>query len=269
MDQMKCSCLPVTFYPDFFAGKTDIVQWSAQGKVLGLDMVDINALFFQDLSLEDLRAIREQLTLPVLMVSCYSDFSNPDPALRKVAVEEMKVCIDKTEALGGSWVRLTAGQHYPGQDEAETICGICECFRECCDYGAKHHVGVLMENHSKPGAWEYPDFNFDFGRFLHLWEVLREIPLLSVNFDIANAYALEDWRTLLKVVSGRIATVHINDLASVTPLKFCVAGDGIVPAAEMMAEIYKTGFQGVLCLEEAGFDGLEGMKRAIGFTKTL
>jgi hypothetical protein len=52
MEQIKYSCLPVTFYQDFFAGGKSIVQWSAEGAKLGLDAVDINALFFRDIPVE-------------------------------------------------------------------------------------------------------------------------------------------------------------------------------------------------------------------------
>jgi sugar phosphate isomerase/epimerase len=268
MKKHTYSCLPVSFYKDFFSGKMDIVDWSVRGAALGLDAVDINALFFQNLSLNDLRALHTQLALPILMVSCYSDFTNPSGDLRRRAVEEMRVCMEKTAALGGSWVRLTAGQWYPNQEEGETLRAVGECFRECCAAAADCGVGVLLENHSKPGAWRYPDFNFNLKRFLCLWETLQALPV-SINFDIANAYALTDWRQLLAAVSGRIATVHINDLKSREPLVFCVAGEGIVPAAEMVSAIRASGFEGPLCLEEAGFDGWEGMRRAIAFTKSL
>lgn len=262
------SCLPVSLYQEFFSGALDIPGWAAEGAALGLDSVDIHARFFQGLSVQALREMRNHLALPLCMVSCYNDFTNPAPAARDAAVLEANEILEKAAALGANWVRLTAGQYYPGQDEADTIQWVCECFQTCCSFAKELGVEVLIENHSKPGAWTYPDFNFHIGRFLRLWESLQALPVY-VNYDIANAYALGDWRILLNAVSGRIATVHINDLSSVQPLAFCVAGTGLVPIADILHAIRKTGFNGPLCLEEAGFLGREGLRQGIAFVKCL
>lgn len=265
---IRCSCLPVSLYQEFFSGAMDIPGWAAEGAALGLDSVDIHARFFQGLSVQALQEMRKRLALPLCMVSCYNDFTNPDPAARNAAVSEAGEILEKAAALGASWVRLTAGQYYPGQDEADTIQWVYDCFQACCSFAEERGVGVLIENHSKPSAWTYPDFNFHISRFLRLWEALRSLPVY-VNYDIANAYALGDWRMLLNAVSGRIATVHINDLASVRPLAFCVAGTGLVPAADILCAIRETGFDGPLCLEEAGFLGREGLRQGIAFMKHL
>jgi sugar phosphate isomerase/epimerase len=127
---------------------------------------------------------------------------------------------------------------------------------------------ILLENHSQPGAWKYPDFDFHMDRFLTLWDELKELPI-SVNFDTANAYALKDWKRLLNAVTGRIATIHLNDLASVEPLAFARVGEGIVPLEEMVRAVYATGYEGPICIEEAGFQGWEGTVKAVEYTCQL
>jgi hypothetical protein len=57
----KISCLPVSLYADFFSGARTIPQWSADAKALGLDAVDINALFIREKTPDEIAAIREQL----------------------------------------------------------------------------------------------------------------------------------------------------------------------------------------------------------------
>ena len=79
----KISCLPVSLYSEFFAGERTIPQWSRQAQELGLDAVDINALFLREKSDEEIAQIRKELTLPVLMVSAYSDFTLPDAQASK------------------------------------------------------------------------------------------------------------------------------------------------------------------------------------------
>lgn len=264
----KISCLPVSLYKEFFAGNRTIPQWSEQAHALGLDCVDINALFIRDMDMDQIAQIRAQLTVPVLMVSAYSDFTLPDEAARAEALQTALADMERATAIGAKYIRLTAGQAYPGEDDAVMCQRIYDCFAVCCQQAEKLGLTILLENHSKPGAWQYIDYNFDLVHFLHLWDVLKPLPI-SINFDTANAYALTDWKQILDAVAGRIATVHINDLSSVDPLKFCMAGAGIVPMEEIMDAVYATGFHGDICLEEAAFLGWEGIEKATTYTLEL
>lgn len=266
--EAKISCLPVSLYKEFFAGNRTIAQWSKQAAVLGLDCIDINALFIREMSLDQIAGIRAQLTVPVLMVSAYSDFTLPDATARADALKTALEDMERAAAIGAKYIRLTAGQAYPGEDDSVMCQRVYDCFAVCCEQAEKLGLTILLENHSKPGAWQYIDYNFNLEHFLQLWEVLKLLPI-SVNFDTANAYALTDWKKILNAVAGRIATVHINDLSSVEPLTFCMAGEGLVPMEEIMDAVYATGFQGDICLEEAAFLGWEGIEKATAYTLKL
>lgn len=264
----KVSCLPVSLYKEFFAGDRTIPQWSKQAGDLGLDCVDINALFIREKSLDEITAIRRELVAPVLMVSAYSDFTAPDDKVRAQALQTALEDMERAAAIGAKYIRLTAGQAYPGEDDTVMCQRVYDCFAVCCEQAEKLGLTILLENHSKPGAWQYIDYNFHLERFLLLWEKVKELPI-SINFDTANAYALTDWKQILDAVAGRIATVHINDLASVDPLTFCMAGTGIVPMEEIMDAVYATGFRGDICLEEAAFMDWEGVEKAVAYTLEL
>lgn len=266
--EAKVSCLPVSLYQEFFAGDRTIPQWSKQAKDLGLDCVDINALFIREKSLAEIAVIRRELVAPVLMVSAYSDFTLPDVNARAQALQTALADMERAAAIGAKYIRLTAGQAYPGQDDAEMCTRVYDCFKVCCEKAEQLGLTILLENHSKPGAWQYIDYNFHLEHFLLLWEKVKELPI-SINFDTANAYALHDWKKLLHAVAGRIATVHINDLASIAPLQFCLAGDGIVPMEQILDAVYATGFRGDICLEEAAFMGWEGVEKAVAYTLEL
>lgn len=264
----RISCLPVSLYKEFFDGTRTIPQWSGEAAKLGLDCIDINALFIRDMDMAQINAIRKELTVPVLMVSAYSDFTLPEEAARQDALQTALADMERANAIGAKYIRLTAGQAYPGEDDAEMCQRVYDCFAVCCEKAQQLGLTILLENHSKPGAWQYIDYNFNLEHFLMLWEKLQDLPI-SINFDTANAYALQDWKTILRAVAGRIATVHINDLASVEPLQFCLAGDGIVPMEEILNAVYETGFRGDICLEEAAFLGWEGMEKATAYTLQL
>jgi sugar phosphate isomerase/epimerase len=237
--KIQISCLPVSLYPEFFSGERTVAEWSKQAKEMGLDSVDINALFLRGKSIEEIQQIRAELTVPVYMVSAYSDFTLASKEEReealKTAMEDMK----RASAIGARYIRLTAGQAYPGEKDEDMIQRVKECFVACVGVAKELGLEILLENHSQPGAWKYPDFDFHMDRFLTLWDELKELPI-SVNFDTANAYALKDWKRLLNAVTGRIATIHLNDLASVEPLAFARVGEGIVPLEEMVRAVYAT-----------------------------
>ena len=264
----QISCLPVSLYAEFFSGQRTVAQWSAQGKALGLDTVDINALFLRQKSMEEIRAIRSELTAPVLMVSAYSDFTLPSEEKRAEAVETAIMDMRRAQAIGARYIRLTAGQAYPGEPDDKMIQRAYDGFARCAEVSQETGVEILLENHSKPGAWEYPDYDFHAERFLGLWEALKTLPV-SINYDTANAYALKEWERLLDAVAGRIATVHLNDLASVEPLAFALVGEGIVPLEEMLRAVKSTGFCGPVCIEEAGFQGWDGIAKAVAYTQAL
>ena len=268
MTKAKISCLPVSLYPGFFSGERTIPQWSKQAAGLGLDCIDINALFIRDMTEEQIRQIRQDLTVPVLMVSAYSDFTLPDDGLRAQALQTALEDMERAAAIGAKYIRLTAGQAYPDQEDAVMCQRVYDCFSVCCEKARQLGLTILLENHSKPGAWQYIDYNFHLEHFLMLWDKLKSLPI-RVNFDTANAYALGDWKKILNAVAGRISTVHINDLASIEPLQFCLAGSGIVPMDEILDAIYATGFQGDICLEEAAFAGWEGIEKATAYTLQL
>lgn len=265
MDNLRLSCLPVSLYSQVYSGEISITKWSEMAKDMGLTSIDINALFMKGMSLKEIEAIRETLALPVFMVSTYSDFTISDPRRRAEEVELAKENIRKVGAIGGKAIRLTAGQAYPDCNVHHTLDQIYDCFEQCVVEAEKNNVRILLENHSKPGAWEYPDYNFHPTRVLRIWEKLSSLPI-GVNFDVANAYALEDWTHILHAMRPRIESVHINDLACADPLHFCVVGEGVVCIEDMMRILYSFGFDGWLSIEEAGFQGVDGMKRAIANT---
>lgn len=265
---VKVSCLPVSLYPQFFSGLLDIPAWSAMAADMGLDAIDINAMFFENRTYTQIATLRKALKLPVLMVSTYTDFTNTDAQIREHAVKTASRFIESANAIGATYVRLTAGQYYTGTDEVHVIDSVFECFEKCIPIAENNGITILLENHSKPTSWQYPDFNFCMDRFFRLWESLRVLPI-SINFDTANAFALGNWQTLFDMVSDRIRTVHINDLSNITPLTFCCVGEGIVPIKDMMSALIKNRYEGPLCIEEASFRGTEGIRCAVKNTKTL
>lgn len=267
-NKVPLSCLPVSLFSGFYDRKTDLTAWSKQAAQIGLDYIDINIRCLLGMDPQEAAAVSETLPVPVMMVTTYSDFTNPEPAALTAAVEQAKQDIRTAAALQAKYLRLTAGQAYPGQVDPEVIERIYRCFEACIPAAEAAGIGLLIENHSRPGAWQYDDFDFHFERMVMLWERLQALPI-GVNYDTANAFALHRWQELLDAFRGRIETVHVNDLVSVNPLKFACIGDGIVPLQEQLDAIFASGFRGAVCIEEAGMNGLDGIGRSVSYTRQL
>jgi len=268
MAMLPVSCLPVSLFQDFFQGRLSIEEWAEFAAEIGLDCIDINRKCLMDLTVPQVEERAAKLKLPVMMVTTYSDFTAPDAEERKNVIEHAKEDILLTAALGGKYIRLTAGQHYPDQDEAEAIRYIYEGFEACIPVAQEAGVGILLENHSKPGAWTYNDFDYHYERMLKLWDVMKELPI-GANYDTANAFALNHWKELLDAFGDRIETIHVNDLASIQPLQFACIGEGITPLEEQMAALIAAGFRGPVCIEEAGMDGKAGIRRSVNYTREV
>jgi len=268
ISQTPISCLPVSLFQDFFDNKVGILDWAAYAAGLGLDCIDMNRRCLPDVTTRQAEVVRKNLAVPLMMVTTYSDFTAPEASERAAAVGTAKEDIRITGALGGKYIRLTAGQHYPMQDEKKAIEYIFDGFAACIPTAEAAGVRILLENHSKPGAWRYPDFNFHFERMMKLWEKIRTLPI-GVNFDTANGYALGNWNELVDAFGDRIEAVHVNDLESVTPLKFGCVGEGIVPQIDILRAVWKHGFCGPVCIEEACMRGKAGIETAFRNTRSI
>jgi len=262
------SCLPVSLFQRFFNKTESILSWAQYAAELGLDYIDMNRRCLLNMSVEEAEKTKEQLMIPVMMVTTYSDFTNPDTDELKRAIEDAKYDITLSAAVGAKYIRLTAGQGYPDQNEHEMVNRIHHCFEECLPVAEAAGIRLLLENHSKPGAWQYADFDFHFDRMLMLWEKVKELPI-GINFDTANGYAVGNWKALVNAFGDRIETVHINDLESIIPLKFGCVGEGIVPQIDILREIWRHNYSGPICIEEACMRDKEGIETAFKNTKKI
>ena len=123
--------------------------------------------------------------------STYPDFTHPDSDERerqkKQIVEDLKALSD----VGTKIVRVTAGQAHPGIDREDGIGWALDGLFTAQEAAEENGIQVVFENHAKPGAWEYPDFDFPTEIFLAIAERLKDTPI-RIQFDTANPVAFGD-----------------------------------------------------------------------------
>jgi len=267
---MKLSCLPVSLFKEIIEGRMTLGEWAVLAEKVGLDAVDLSVLLIKNrtpVCIRDAQNEFKKHTMPVAMVTTYSDFTNPDEAQRKRELAYAISDIALASNLSAQYIRLTAGQEYEGVDEDQTLQTAAECFLKAKEFADDMGVKILFENHSKPGAWERPDYLFDTRRFLKFAELLKNTGI-GINFDTANTFAYgDDPLPVLTKILPQLETIHVNDTDAPGSLHFVVAGTGMAPIKEIFTAVKRAGFDGWICIEEAGMKGPDGIIRAIDYVK--
>lgn len=265
------SCLPVSLFSQITSGAFSVGEWSCAAASMGLDAFDISILFAKDRTptgIAKLKAEIESGGLPLAMVATYPDFTTPDPIRYETEIIRELADISIAAELGAKYVRITAGQIYHSFDETVQLDQVSHAFQVCADYADKWGISLLWENHSKPGAWNDADFNYDNSRLDRMQALLTNSPI-KMNYDIANAFLLNRGIEYLETCFPNIASIHINDVASVSPIRFAGIGDGLVPISDSISWLLCHGFNGLFSIEEASMSGLEGIRKYVGIVKKL
>lgn len=267
----EISCLPVSIYPMFKSGEIDIIQWSKEAKKIGFDYFDLGEGAIEELSVDELKVIKEGCVLPFNMLSAYTDFTHPDESVRNKSISDAKEKIKKTAALGGKFIRIPGGAAHSEAVENidKAIEQMCECFEECIPVANEYGVRIVFENDSQPPTWKNPNFCFDIDRFCKTWDKLKHLDI-GFNYDTGNAFFLTDWKPILTSVLGRIESIHITDYYFKNgDLKMTVFGKGTVPIKEMLTIIKDSGFDGMITMEDSTYQGLSGTAQSYLYVREV
>lgn len=268
---MKLSCLPVSLYADFAAGRRTLGAWLRLAAELGLDGADLSVAHIDRAPppLDALRAESEAAGVPIVMLATYSDFTQPDAAERARQADDLRRWVEAASRLGAAFLRVTAGQAHEGVAEADGLAWAADGLTACLDDARAAGVELLYENHVRGAVWSANDFTQPAARFL---EVVRrtEASGLRLLFDTANPLALhDDPLALLRAVRGRVGAVHLSDIRAAGAFEPVVLGTGAAPLREAVAELRAGGFDGWLSVEEASRTGEDGLRRAIQHARAL
>jgi sugar phosphate isomerase/epimerase len=260
----------VSFFQQIIAGQMTVGEWARMGAAASLDGIDLSVLFlkrFEPDYLSQLRSEIESTGMRVAMLTSYPDFTHPDPGERQRQVELERDAIEAAGRLGAELMRVTAGQAHPGLKEEDGMRWALEGLRACEEAGLKAGVKLALENHGRPGCWEYTDFDQPTHIFLALAEGIRDTSI-GINFDTANPIAYgDDPLPLLEQVIDQVVSIHASDTETRGSLKHVLLGTGLVPFKEIFAYLKRTGFDGWICIEENSRLGQRGVQDAADFVR--
>lgn len=268
----KLSCLPVSFYLEFAGGKMSISDWAAVAGNIGLDAIDLSVLMTRRLDADALAAAAVELKglgMPVDTVVTYTDFTHPDAASREREFDQFKADIATAVLFGAKYLRITSGQAHPETGRREGIELTLAYFTRAAELAANNGIGLLFENHSKPGVWQHYDF-------AGVPEVYFDITgrlagtAIDLLFDTANAcFYKQSPVRMLERIFPRVRRIHVADIAEGENLKPVLIGQGIVPLSVIFKFLKQAHYSGGLSIEEASFKGLDGVKQAVETTRNL
>jgi sugar phosphate isomerase/epimerase len=247
-----------------------IGEWCRIGKQHDLDGIDISIMFVRYHTPKYLGELRNELQnqdIQLVMVTSYPDFTHPDPIQRNRELDYLKRDIALSSFLGAKYVRIVAGQAHRGVAISKGVNWVVEYFKQASRTGEKYGVQLLYENHSKPGAWLYPDFSYPTEVFLDIVSRIAETSI-RINFDTANFIAYgDDPLPILEQVIDKIETVHAADTEKKGAFIPVLLGKGVVPFQKIFRRLKQNGFNKWICIEEASNSGTSGLADAVSFVR--
>ena len=267
---MKLSSIPVSFFDSIRGGQMSVTEWMDFAAGLGLDGVECGPPLIRPIgpaTPAEYRRLAAERGLAVSNYTAYSDFTHPDPEVRKREIAAALNNVAVAKELGAPSVRALTGQQYPGVEQAQGVAWVVEGIRRMAEQADRAGIRVNVENHTKASTWTNFDFAIRGEVFLRVLEGLRDAPV-GVQFDTANPLvAGEDTLVLFEQVRSRIGYVHVNDVRRPGVFEFVAVGTGIAPIREVLARLRKQGYAGWVGIEEASRTGRDGFRQAVRYVR--
>ena len=270
---MKLSCLAVSLFPEIVSGKMSIKEYAGLCKSLELDGFDLGIILLKNHTPTYINTIKKELSevgINIAMITSYPDFTHPDPVQRDREFEYLRHDIALASNVGAKFLRITAGQAHPEMSVNQGIELVVENFRRIAPLADKFGVKLVFEDHSKPGAWNYMDFSNPPDIFLSIAKRIEDTSI-GINFDTANIIVSGNDTTLevLEKVINKVETIHVAETATFGKMDPVLLGQGIVPILDVFTSLKKHKWDKWLCIEEWGNMGIEGVKKAVEYTRNL
>lgn len=284
---------PLAVFPKAFMqalckdGTMRVSEWIELAVLLDIDGLEWYAGFLEMSDERNWPEFRKQVEghgKVIPMMCCSPDFTHPDKAFRDKEIVKQKKWIDMTCMLGGSYCRVLSGQRRPELSIEEGIRLAAACIYECLPYAQERNITLIIENHYKDDFWTYPEFAQKMDVFCKLVDSIHH-PFFGVNYDPSNTYlAGEDPIELLKLVSGRVVTMHASDrylkegtienlrkeeggaAGYAKRLSHGEIGKGLNDYDAIFTELKRVHFNGWISIED-GVDGMDQLERSVAFLR--
>lgn len=266
---MKLSCLPVSLYSDFAAGRRTLRDWFAFAAELGLDGADLSVAHITSREPAYLRQVRADAAaagVEIVMLAAYTDWTHPDAVFRAAQTADLGRWVEVAAALGAPFIRVVAGQDRPGLGP-EAYDWVVEGLISSLSIGKTAGVQLLYENHVRGAVWTANDWTQPAERFLEVVRRTQDSDL-KVLFDTANCLAIgDDPAQVLDAVINRVGAVHVSDIARLGTFEPTTIGTGVTPIPQLLHTLVAAGWDGWLSIEEGSRTGEQGFRTAVPYVR--
>jgi sugar phosphate isomerase/epimerase len=290
---LRLSAFPKCYLDAIAGDRTmSVFDWIEMARSLDADGLEMYDGFFTSLDPAYLDSIGEAIStagFDMPMLCCSPDFTNPDPAARRRAVDREAAMILVTRRLGGPGAvcRVLSGQRYPEVGREQGLAWVVECIESLLPLARENDIILGLENHYKDGFWRYPEFAQKQDVFLELLDLIPESPHFGVQYDPSNALvAGDDPIALLERVAPRVVSMHASDrylvpgatledlrqsdgtLGYSPNLRHGVTGQGLNDYHEIFRILAAHKYSGWISLED-GMNGMDEMAASLAFLRRL
>lgn len=291
---MRISAFPKCYMDDISVKKTmSVFDWIKESKVLGAEGLEMYEGFFWSLDDAYIDSVGEAIQkegYAMPMLCCSPDFTHPDTAERKKAIEKELKMMHITRRLGGPGAacRVLSGQRFPEVTREQGVKWVVEAINELLPAARELDIVLALENHYKDGHWRYVEFAQKSDVFLEIIDQIPDRKHFGVQFDPSNnIVAGEDPVEFLQKVIDRVVTMHASDrflapgatledvnigndglIGYPDKLQHGVVGKGMNDFNAIFSLLAKQKFRGWVSIED-GMNGMDEMKQSIDFLKSM
>jgi len=234
-------------------GGSTLTEKFALAKQAGFDGIELNAPSFD---VAEVRQAIQETGLPVDGTVCKSHWqvrhSDPDPAVRKAALEEFKEALRVTHAVGGHTVLLVVGHGKDGSEE-EVWNRSRDNIRQAIPLAAELGVHIAIENVWNQFLYDHDgDHQQNADKFVRYVDEFHS-PWVGMQFDIGNHWkygSMGDW---IRQLDHRIIKLDLKGFSR-EKNSFTKIGEGDLDWADVRKALLEINFHGWAAAEVGGGD---------------
>lgn len=267
-----------------------VFQWIEQARQLDADGLEMYEGFFTSLEpgyLDEVAAAIHGAGFAMPMLCCSPDFTHPDAAQRRAAIDHQLKMIRAAHRLGGAGTvcRVLSGQRWPEVPREVGLEWSSSGIKACLPLAEELDIVLGLENHYKDGYWKYAEFAQKMDVFLDLLKLIPETRHFGVQYDPSNAVvAGDDPVELLRKVAPRVVSMHASDryLEPGTTLEQLKAAEGSIGYTQLLKHgitgrgmndydaifqiLVDVNYRGWISIED-GMNGMEEMAESLRFLR--
>ncbi len=225
----------------------------AIAKEAGFDGVELNAPGYD---VDEVSKAIAETGLPVDGTVCADHWgvrhSDPDPAVRKKALESLLGALEATHAVGGHTVLLVVGHGKDGTQE-EVWARSVENIRQAIPLASRLGVGIAVENVWNEFCYDHAGGADQTAEKFAAYIDEFDSPWVGMQFDIGNHWKYGSAGDWIRTLGKRITKLDVKGFSRAEN-KFTPIDEGDIDYPDVVKALLEIGFHGWCAAEVGGGD---------------